>query len=68
MKKQNLNSLKLNKKSVSNLSELDIIVGGNTLKGSCQTASCVCTDNPLVCAPSWDGGCGSGQLMCTSKK
>ena len=51
MKKQNLKSLKLNKNSVSNFSSIS---GGFaaasgvdcvTQVGSCQTTSCVCTNN-----------------------
>lgn len=71
MKKKNVNSLSLNKSSVSNLDALTS-TGGKlasgvdcvTQVGSCQTTSCVCTDNPLVCAPSWDGTCGSGAITC----
>ena len=69
MKKKNLNMLSLNKLSISNLETLDVINGGSgvycpTMVGSCQTTSCVCTDNPLVCAPSQDGTCGSGAMSC----
>jgi hypothetical protein len=72
MKKKNLNSLSLNKSSISNLDALTT-TGGKlgasgvdcvTQVGSCQTTSCVCTQNPLVCAPSWDGTCGTGNLSC----
>lgn len=49
MKKKNLKTLTLNKKSISNLDESYIIGGSGvdcaTQVGSCQTTSCVCTDN-----------------------
>jgi len=49
MKKQSIKKLKLVKDSISNLS-MDVIIGGSgvncvTQVGSCQTISCVCTQN-----------------------
>lgn len=68
MKKKNLKSLALNKKSISNLGEE--LSGGKasgvncvTQVGSCQTTSCVCTDR-YPCKPSYGQPCGSDQLTC----
>jgi len=51
MKKKNLKSLKLNKNTVSNFENENVNGGVGsgvacvTQVGSCQTTSCVCTDN-----------------------
>lgn len=73
MKKKNFKSLLLKKQSISDLMSLDAVSGGSgvncvTEVGSCQTTSCVCTQNPLVCKPSWDTKCGSGYIICTNNK
>jgi len=60
MKKQNLNSLKLNKKSISNL---NVVIGGRVNGGTtdCPTGPNNCpwpTSNDLCAATTWGPNCG----------
>ena len=67
MKKRNLNSLTLNKRTVSNLKIQNSVVGGFKTE-SCQPAGICCPTHDINCPePSADGNCtGTGTGTATA--